>query len=230
MIHRAILRILIVLLACSCAQQTSKKGQQREHSPFQNPKMKTGLKIETGPNLGLRANKSEGITNALIYTTSIITNDSIIPIHIQIALSKEMEFPSMCKDNMYKVFILPKELTPDTATLYNNIVSASDDFLKSPLDNAYVLNKTLNPGEYCVITIGAQYLGSSNCGVFANALFTQDNKELYLNCGSQINQEISTNPQLEIGVKLGYYYDHNFGHPPDSCDIIPCGKISYPEN
>ena len=50
-------------------------------------KIKTGLKIESGPNQGIRANKSQGINSSMIYTTSIITNENTVPIHLKMALT-----------------------------------------------------------------------------------------------------------------------------------------------
>ena len=64
--------------------------------------------------------------------------------------------------NKYKVFLLPEELTPDTATLYNNIVNEQHDFLNSALANSKILNKTLHSGEHYVVTIGVLIPKPSN--------------------------------------------------------------------
>ena len=226
---RTILGLLIVLIGCSCIQQTPKNGLQNESSPNQHLKTPTGLTIENGNNQGLRANAKLGIASAVIYTTSMLTNDGVIPIRLQMALSKENEFPAFCCDSTYTVFLFPNELTPDTATLTNTIVSGESDFLKSPLDNPYTLDRILNPGEYCVITMGTSYSGSSNCEVLPRAVFSHANRELYDACNTQINQAISVDPQLEIGIKLEFYNQRKFIAPEDHCTIIPCGQISYPE-
>jgi hypothetical protein len=57
---------------------------------------------------------------------------------------------------------LPEELTPDTATLYNNIVNEQHDFLNSALANSKILNKTLHSGEHYVVTIGVLIPKPSN--------------------------------------------------------------------
>jgi hypothetical protein len=64
---RTILGLLIVLIGCSCIQQTPKNGLQNESSPYQHLKTPTGLTIENGNNQGLRANAKLEITNAVIY-------------------------------------------------------------------------------------------------------------------------------------------------------------------
>jgi hypothetical protein len=211
---RTILGLLIVLIGCSCFGQSPKSG----------------LRIEYGPNLGATHTDTLGTKHFYVHSTAIITNDSTIPIHLQFALSNEYEFPTFCGDtNKYKVFILPEELTPDTATIYNNIVNGQHDFLNTPLDNPNVLNKSLNSGEYCVVTIGVLIPKPTNCAAVPRAIFSHENKELYDACDRQINQAISTDSHLELGVKLEYYNQRKFIAPEDGCTVIPFGKISYPE-
>ena len=215
MIFRTIVGLIIVLIACSFSQQT----------------LKSGLRIEYGPNLGATHIDSLGVKYFYVHSTATITNDSTIPIHLQLALANEYEFPTFCSDsNKYKVFLLPEELTPDTATLYNNIVNGQHDFLNSPLDKAYVFTKTLSPGDYCVVTIGVLTAKPTNCAAVPRAVFSNDNKEFYNACDKQLNQAISTNSQLEIGVKLEYYYQRKFITPEDGCAVIPFGQISYPKH
>ena len=227
---RTILGLLIVLIVYSCSQQTSKGVLQIENVPNHNLKSKTGLKIEYGPNLGTTHIDTLGIKSFYVHMTTTITNDSTIPIHLQLALSNEYEFPTFCGDsNKYKVFLLPEELTPDTATLYNSIVNGQHDFLNSPLDKPNILNRTLNSGEYCVVTIGVLAPMPTNCSAVPRAVFSHDNKELYNACDRQLNQAISTDSRLEIGVKLEYYNQRKFIEPEDGCAVIPFGQISYPE-
>lgn len=234
MIFRIILGLLIVLMACSCAQQKSKNGLQVEDSTNQQP-LKSGLRIEYGPNLGTTHTDPLGTKHFYVHSTATITNDSTIPIHLQLALANEYEYPAFCGDDKYKVFLLPEELTPDTVTLYNNIVNGQHDFLNTPLVKPPVLNKTLSPGEYCVVTIGTLTPKPSNCAAVPRAVFSHDNNGLYQACDRQIparpaggNQAVSTDPQLEIGVKLEYYYRRKFITPEDGCAVIPFGQISYP--
>ena len=217
-------------MACSCSQQISKGEQKNETGPNQRIELKTGLKIEYGPNLGTTHVDTLGRKNFYVHSTAIITNDSTIPIHLQLALSKEYEFPAFCNDKKYKVFLLPEELTPDTATIYNGIVNGQHDFLNTPLANPVPLNKTLKPNEYCVITIGVLIVKPANCAAVPRAIFSHDNKGLYSACDSQENQATSADLQLEIGVKLEYYNQRKFIPPGDGCTVIPFGQISYPEH
>lgn len=228
MIFNNILGLLIVVIVCSCTQQSIKNKVQKENGPDQNIKAKTGLNIEYGPNLGTSHTDTAGINHFYVHSTAIIKNDSTIPTLLQFALASEYEFPAFCDDDNFKVFLLPEELTPDTATIYNGIVNGQHDYLNTPLDNPSVIDKLLNPGDYCVVTIGVLIQKPASCAAVPRAIFSHDNKGPYQDCDRLPNQAISTVPQLEIGVKLEYYYKRKFMPPEDGCAVIPFGLISYP--
>ena len=233
MIFRTILGLLVVLMVCSCAQQTSKGEMPTENDANLKLKPKSGLKIEYGSNLGAIDKYSAG---DYIFITATITNDSIIPIHLHVAISEEFDFPDSCSDNQYKVFLLPKELTPDTATLYNNITDGVSNFLDKCLDNPYVLNKTLEPGEFSVITIGTLLPRDTKCSVAAlpRAIFAQSDGHSFQACDSRMNQgkspipitPIATEGTQQLGIKFVFYRGKS---QPETCILHPCGQISYPE-
>jgi hypothetical protein len=236
MIHSAIVGLLILLLGCSGSRLSSISESQNGngHNTYLNSK--SGLKIEYGPNLGTTHTDKNGIKNFYVHITAIITNELTRPIHLQLALAKEYKFPSFCGKATYKVFLLPEELSPDTATIYNNIVNGQHDFLNTPLENSNTLYKTLKPEEYCVVTIGVLIPKSSNCAAVPRAVFSPDNKGQYDACDRHIstqpedeNKAISIDPLLELGVKLEYYNQRKFIAPEDGCAIIPFGQITFPD-
>lgn len=225
MIIRIIPGFFIVLIVCSCIQQSSYNEQQIDGNPHEHLGSKTGLKIEYGPNLGMIGEFTAG---NYIHITATITNDSTIPINIQMALSNEYDFPDTCGDNKYKIFLLPKELTPDTATIYGIIADGLGEYLDRCLENPYVLNKTLEPNEYTVITIGVLFSGSTKCSALPRAVFAQSDGHNFQACDSRMNLDKSINPQLVLGVKLDFYSGK--GPTPKTCILYPCGQVSYPEN
>ena len=179
--------LIILLMAGSCSDGA----------------MKSGLRIEYGPNLGTSHMDKSGVKYFYVHSTAIITNDSLIPIHLSLAMSNELDFPTYCEDsNQYKVFLLPEELTPDTATIYNNIVNGQHDFLNHPLTNQNIINRSLKYGEFIVVTIGVLIPKPSNCAAVPRAVFTEDTNELYSKCENQINQLLMSKSSFEIGVKL----------------------------
>ncbi|MDB4727896.1 hypothetical protein OAF63_03820 [Saprospiraceae bacterium] len=213
MIFKTIIGLLIILIGCSEIQQTPKSG----------------LQIENSPNRGLNYTDPQGTKLSYRYIPITITNDSTIAINIQIALSKEYDYPDEYGEQKFKVFLLPKELTQDKVTYDTISYELSDNELRNYFDKGlsplYILNETLEPGEKCDITMGTLYPRPTNCGVLPIVLFSQDNRGLYNACDSLINQDISANPSLALGLKLDFYP----GSSPEKCTIIPCGQISYPK-
>ena len=86
-----------------------------------------------------------------IYTTITITNDSIVPVHLEIS------FPKKYNDSLKsKVFLLPRALTPkkqhaDSTGMPNEVKL----FLDRDIDTPVSLDKIINTNESCVITFGA---------------------------------------------------------------------------
>ena len=99
MIFRTIFGLLIVLIVCSCFQQTSIDGLPIE----------SRLRIENGINRGVSYTDSLGTRYNLRYIPITITNDSTFPIHIQIAFSNEYDYPTAYGDEKFKVFSFPKK-------------------------------------------------------------------------------------------------------------------------
>ena len=187
--------------------------------------VQNGLQIENGPNQGLNYTDTLGTKYSYRYITTTITNDSTISINLQIASSNEYAYPAPYNDQKFRVFLLPKELSPDKITYDRSSYELGDNEIRSFFDRGlnppYILNETLEPGEKCVVTFGTLYPNPTNCGIVPNALFSQNNRGLYHECDSLINQDNSTNSQFGLWLKLGFCQG--------GCTIITCGQISYPE-
>lgn len=184
---------------------------------------KPGLRIEHGPNQGLSHTDTLGIKYNYRYITTTITNDSTIPIHIQIALPEDV-FPIAWSDHEYKVFVLPRELTPNPPAFHNNITDGLDNFFDTGLDNLHAIDKTLEPGEQCVATIGTLYLPGT-FSIVPTAVFAQSESDKFRACDNLMGHAESANHQL-IGLKL----DFHIKGVREGCILIPCGQISYPES
>ncbi len=132
----------------------------------------------------------------------------------------------MCDNHKYRVFLLPEKRKPGLEGLQSFLMNEFDDFWQS----SYVFDKTLSPGESCELTFAALYPSPTSCGVFPNVVFSQDEKELYQTCGSLMEQEASKISQLDLVLRISLHYGNYFGDPADSCIVIPCGQIFYPEH
>lgn len=218
----------MLMVIGSCTHQPQKGEEQVKDDLNQQQALKTGLKIEYGPNLGMI---DEFTAGNYIHITATITNDTTIPIIFQADLSEEYEFPDTCRDSKFKAFLLPKVLTPDTATLYNNLANTATEELGSFLDNCLknpqVLNKTLDPGEYTVITIGTLFSTSTKCAALPRAIFSPNDTSDFQYCDNRLSQGKSSSPPIELGVKIDFYSGK--GSTRETCVVIPCGQISYPK-
>ncbi len=221
MIFRTILGLFSVLIVCSCNQQPSKSGLQIEDGPNQHLKPQTGLKIENGINRGTGYTDSLGTNYNLRYMSVTITNNNTIPIHLQIAFSKEYDYPSPYSDEQFKVIPLPIEWALDGVEITDSMINELPKYIDKPS-----VNKTLEPGEEFVAAIGTRYRPTGR-GIVPNVLFEQSDSASFQACDSQINPDKSTNSQSALGLKLDIYLT---GHrDPSACILIPCGQISYPE-
>jgi hypothetical protein len=76
---------------------------------------KSGLLFDKGAKRGSRYIDSLGTDYSLRYVPIFITNDRTIPIHLQLAFSKEYDYSVAYGDGKFKVIPLPKEWAMDGA-------------------------------------------------------------------------------------------------------------------
>ena len=219
--------LFITLVVFACSRHTTRGIQPIDNGTNLEAVNKTGLSIEYGPNLGATHTDEEGNRHFYVHCTATMRNDTTIPLHLHFALAETIEFPSFCGDDGFRVFILPEELTPDTATIYNGIVNGSHDFLNDPLNNTRLIEKTLEPEGYCVVTIGVLIQKPASCAAVPRAVFSHDGAAQYHSCDQHQNQLITSGAQFQIGAKLEYYFERKFIPPDDGCVVIPIGQISY---
>ena len=211
-----LLGFLMALIICSCSQQPSKGKTQIDHDK-QYPKSNTGLRIDNGINRGISYTDSFGNNYNLRYIPIISTNDSTTSIHLQIAFSKEYDYPTAYGDEQFKVIPLPKEWALDGVEITESMINVLPQYINQPF-----FDKTLKPGEKCIMAIGTLYpRPTKGSGILPNTLFTHNKRGDFPACDWFMKKDLPSNSQIALGLKL------NFG---ESCMIIPCGQISYPES
>lgn len=218
---RNIFGIFVVVIICSCFQQTSKSERQSEKSFYQQHELENGLRIENGINRGLAFTDSLGDKYAITYIAITVTNDNSIPIKFQIALSSEYNHPLAENGEKFKLVLLPKEWTYEAISdrLINEIPNYADK---------RIISEILKPGEKTVFAIGSLRPSPAKiCVVIPNSLFTNDVSRIYPECDWKMREQSSTNSQIELGLKLDYC--HKDGNAAN-CTIISCGQITYPKN
>ncbi len=186
---------LICLYGCSPSS-----GNHSEKIAILTGEKQFGLYITNGPRQGLQYIDSTKTEYNYRYYTITITNDSLIPIHLNINFS---ETAMGSRDSLKSIFfLLPRSLTPEKQHFDDGGMSKElKRFLNVGIDTHVYLNKTLKPTERCVLTFGV----------------LTDTK--YADPTTPFDTKLLTSPKnsSEISVKLKIN---------DSL-IIPCGQISY---
>jgi len=218
MIFKTIVGLLIVLMGCSGNRQTSKFELQIENDPDQQMGLKSGLLFEYGGYRGTGYTDSLGNNYNLRSNPVTITNDSTISIQIELAFSKEYDYPNGYDDENFRVFPLPKEWaqngTPDS--LFDRIWLEFENHLDKPFQS-----ETIEPGEQFVFAIGTLYPSQPEIlWVVPNELFAHSAGGIFATCDWQMNEDPLLDSEMALGLKL---------HLNEGCIIIPCGRASYPQ-
>jgi len=204
---RTIVVLLIALIFCSCSQQKSIAGSKIEPSTIQRSKSKTGLKFENGVTRGIGFTDSLGSEYFIVHVTNTITNDSTIPIQLQIDLLSDFSYPISNNYVNFKIFLWPEFTEPPN--LYSDNQSRVRVMKKrtiSEWNSSNQFNKLLAPGEKYVVTIGTlvNTRASNICSAFAQSLLTYSERRNYSDCDWTLVEEHLTNPQLALGLQVGF--------------------------
>lgn len=224
---RTIAVLLIALIFCSCSQLKSKAGSKIEPSTNQRPESKTGLKFENRPPRGTGFTDSLGSEYGIVHIKTTITNDSTIPIHLQMALPIEYSYPIPDDYHKFKIVLWPGLTEPPD--LYSDSTGGIlENFTGNDLGSSNQFNQLLAPGEKYVVTIGTIFPRLPKiCSVVAYSFLEYNEKRNYASCEWKMDEEHSTNPQLSLGLQVGFCTS---GQNYERCMIITCGQITYIED
>ncbi len=215
---RTITGLLSLLIVGSCSQQTSKSEPQTKKILSQNIKTKGGLLIEKGGNRGTEYIDSLGNDYSFRYVPIFITNDSTIRISVQLAFEKEYDYSVDYGDGKFKVIPLPKEWGHNgtTDSMFDKMFEELPTYMNNP-----VIDQTIEPGEKITLGIGTLMIKPREVSININAPFAHTEEGFLSNCEWQMNEDPLSNPEIALGLELVIN---------ETCTIIPCGQISYPEH
>lgn len=185
----------LVLLIClfGCSENSNERANRSGPIQF-------GLYIENGPRQGFQYFDSTRTEYNYRYCTITITNDSLIPVNLEIYFPETAK--TLINSSNSKVFLLPRHLTPKEQHFDHSISKELKGFLDFEINKPEHLNKTLNPTEKCVLTFGV--LTDTK---YPDPTTPFDTKLLTSNENSAISFRLKINDTL----------------------IIPCGQFSYSE-
>lgn len=111
-----------------------------------------GLSIINGQRQGFQHFDSTGTEFNYRYNTITITNDTLIPIRIEIGFQATDK--NLSNSSKSKYFLLPRRLTPAYQHMDTSLSQELKQFLDFEINTTEHLNKTINPKEKCVLTFG----------------------------------------------------------------------------
>ena len=183
---------IVLALICSCSDNTP-------HSEAPHSDTNSFIKIlNSGPRGGGYTDRTGKKFGFRIFQTHI-TNDTIIPIELNINFSRDSIWFLPKSDKYIKVFLFPRSMTPDKQEEAdaNFGVTRVDSFLDTGLTKPTTLKITIKPKEDYVLYIGA-------------LLHPPDRRaraRLFVN-GQNLFYSISIDPPLDSA-------------------LIPCGQVVF---
>ena len=210
---RIVIGQMALLMSCFYNGPNSKDNLQLKNARNQQ-NWSDKLIINNGQYRGTVYTDSLGDIYNIRYMPITITNDDIIPIHLQISFAKEYDFPIAASLEKFNVFPLPIEWANDGAEISDSMIDQLPKYISEP-----ILNKTLEPNEKNLFAIGTLYRRGKTGGLLPKFLFIQNDQEIFSECDWLMNEHLSSMPQLSLGLKFSIS---------GSCFKIPCGKISHP--
>lgn len=145
---RNIFRLLIFISLYGCSVNSDSRVKDSRVS--RTGQTQFGLYIENGPRQGFQYFDSAKTEYNYRYNTITITNDTTVPVQLEIGFSEK----DLNDISYSKVFLLPRQLTPNQQQFDKSISEELKKFLDLDTDKLEHLNKTLKPTEKCVLTFG----------------------------------------------------------------------------
>lgn len=184
-------QLIFLILVFGCSDKSDDRINQTQF----------GFYIENGPRQGFQYIDSNNRQYNYRYYTMTITNDTIIPIHLEINFSGTEKF--LCDSCKSKVFLLPRHLTPERQHFDKNMSIELKRFLDVEIGRPVYLNKTLKYTETCVLTFGVltetRYSDSDPTTPYGTELLTLNENSAAIALKLKINDTL----------------------------MIPCGQIYY---
>lgn len=197
--------LLFVFGLYSCSDDSP--DEVRHDKYFGNYSKKySQVSIENGPRQGLPYFDSNGIKYSYLNITTTITNDSLVPIHLLISFSKEYYYLRSNNILKSKVFLVPRQLTPEELK----------QFLDTDVDVPISLDTILNPNERVVVTFGM--LTEMKYEEFPYMELISTDKQFHLNTNESLENLVPSSKDSQT-----FYLALDI----INSRLIPCGQISF---
>ena len=212
MIFKKLFGLLFIFGLYSCSDELPEEPRHDKYFGNYSKKYLSQISIENEPRQGLPI----GI-NSYLWITTTITNTSLVPIHLEISFLKEYNYLRSNNILKSKVFLLPKQLTPEQQ-LYSDKSKSKElrQFLDTDVDIPNSLDTVINPNERIIVTFGM--LTEMKHEKFPYMELISTDKQFHLNTNDSIENLVpSTKDTQTFYLALDIINSR----------LIPCGQISF---
>ena len=219
MSFRNLIGLLFVVSFCCCSGNQPKQPEKyfgtsiingaRRGRVIKDSTGTFGTSITNGTRRGRVIKDSTGTSYFYCYITTTITNDSLIPMNLKIALSKEYYQPTPVNGQKFKVFLQDSSILSDS------------DIKRVLIEPSTTLNKVINPKEKCYLHIGFLAESASELNPMPFALFTKGHKPWLGSIPDDTVNQVATIPN-QLTLLLGLGLSHTGPDSPYRCySLIP---------
>lgn len=272
MIFRVLIGVVIILGVCCCSVDRPEETQEcpymdstseshlREayfNRMLSNPPYQKYFGVGMNQELMQVLGQSEALYtdisgNKYCFTTitTVITNDTTLPVQMKISFSNEYTYPVPYNAQKFKLFLFPikesmheqidydhrSEELKKVSTSMSTSITLSDGLLGTILEETkffienyipYTLDQTIDPNEKYTIKIGILW-DQRNDPPGQLALISKGHMFAFFSHYCEINQIVSVNKPSSLFLGIDFFSSYRTD---DKCfAVIPCGEISFSNN
>jgi hypothetical protein len=184
-----------------------------------------GISILNGPRQGFQYRDTAGVEYAYRLITTEIINDTTLPVNVDVAFKGVYDHPCFDSGPKFRLFLLPRELTPEHQRFDTEVSPELKHFLDAGPNTGIELHQKIQPGESVAMSIVAltekKYIDPFQLAVMTKNHLHQFNGHHSLIQKKVFESEVNT-------LSLGLDFFDLFGKDTAKCYlVVPCGKITF---
>lgn len=214
------IRIFIALILCSAMCACTEK------QPAKSPDSYYGTKITNHSRRGRQYIDKAGTEYAYRYFETVFTNDSTIPMHLDLALPKTFGEGIHHNEQAYRIFFLPESITPEKQFDSDFYATNVIPFIETQVEKPLTFHKIIPPGKTYSITTG--YLSELRLRLEPMRMVVCSKGHPH-NCPSIPDTAIqyAVSGEKTLRLFLGLDFCPGGGNTADCYAVYPIGVISF---
>lgn len=203
---------ILVLIICSCSDKDTKEKPSSGHS---------GFSISNTARHGRPHFGSDSSWQSYFNITSTISNDTTIPIELDLQLEKEYRH----LNKTFKLFLLPENMDVETQKRHNYYNDTIIPFMKLHEQYPTSIKKVIQPGETYLVNVSYLSPKNSDFGPGQLAVISNQYHYNFASIPDKIVQSLMEDPEnlnLYLGLNFSILTDSLYGFK-----LVPIGTVKY---